>query len=154
MSTRETAALPNSALPGWSAWEGIGQTTAAFLHHELDLGMLALASRIFWPALRFHRGCVLLVDGNSDEKFAHWFEHLNGDLLGVERICNHRHLVDMLPDCDPPMEGEVITQLGEVLRATWQSAVDAFVGARATYVVRGWYDAEADDYELTLRRQA
>jgi hypothetical protein len=148
----EPDALSTDLLPGWQEWAALGQSTSAMLFGELTLKTLALASRIFWPALTWQGECLLLTDGNSPKKLDQWRQKLDGDLREVESICNLRRLADLVPDDEQhPIANAGLEHLGELVRSTWQMAVDRFVGS-GRYEVFGAWNAAEEDYRLTIRR--
>jgi hypothetical protein len=86
---------------------------------------LAIAfSTLFWPRFVEFDDCVLFEDFSA-ESFEGFMQQTKGNREAVERVMNHRHLVDLFTTAvgDPVEEPtpEQLDYLGNVLRETWQA---------------------------------
>ncbi len=72
-------------------WTGPGLESMGLWVYNNFRGSMELAysyASLFWPDFVENDGALILAEHFSDENFAHWKLHLNGDLTRIESIMN------------------------------------------------------------------
>jgi hypothetical protein len=82
---------------------------------------VALAD-LYWPEFVEYRGGAFLAFKFDEEGVDRWFDHLTGDVTGVEAVVNHFHLWDHFILTSPP-EYAALPALAEKIAAIWRAAV-------------------------------
>jgi hypothetical protein len=73
---------------------------------------------LFWPDFKIYQDCILFAD-TSSESFDHWMQHTNGDRAAVERVLNHRHVLDLFGSSEFKATRNIVLYLGKLLRDMW-----------------------------------
>jgi hypothetical protein len=123
-----------SLLPGVreirETWTGPGLESMGLWGYNNFKGSMELAysyASLFWPDFVEIDGALMLAEHYSDENFAHWNHHLNGDLTRIESMMNLVK-IDMLfmnHSPDNELENIVWDTVLAVLKSTWTACVRA-----------------------------
>lgn len=109
-------------LPNWN--NGAGIDVGSWLSCNGTLQLAIAFSTLFWPRFVEFDDCVLFEDF-SIESFQGFMQQTKGNREAVERVMNHRHLVDLFTTAvgEPAEEQtpEQLDYLGNVLRDIWQT---------------------------------
>lgn len=117
---RERESVPFDVLvPELRLWNnGAGVSIDTWLQGMGSFELAVAYAELFWPRLALHEDCVFFADFDP-ETVANWSNHLKGDKGAVERVVNHRHIVDLFPAVKEPPTREILIHLGRILRDAW-----------------------------------
>ncbi len=75
--------------------------------------------KIFWPTFVEYNDCVFLA---FDELvYLQWIQKAEGDKGLVEKIMNHRHIADLLPEAVESPTSSLVIAFGKLLRDAWEA---------------------------------
>lgn len=108
-------------------------------------------SRLFWPEFMTHDGCVFFAGGFSKSIYRDFMDQCNGDRPSVEKVMNHRHLLDYFPQAEQTATEAQLIYLGRVLKEMWQAKLtrDFPNGQFIVSFPEGPFD-DLTDYEVTF----
>lgn len=111
-------------------WPGVRRATAEQVGGLADL---------VWPRFVEVNGCVLLAEAYTPRTFDDWWARYPGQVERIERVINHVHLYDVLPDVP---EADLMS-LRDLLERTWPLAVKAAFPHRSCKI---FVSSDDDDY--------
>jgi len=76
--------------------------------------------RLFWPDFVEYDGCIFLSQYFDIENYNNWMKSTKGNKTAVEKVMNHRHIVDYFPNSPKPQPTkEQMVYFGNYLKELW-----------------------------------
>jgi hypothetical protein len=111
-----------SLVPELASWdEGKGVSLDVWASGSVTPEGLIAASRVLWPELVEHEGCVFRAEQFSVPNYEAWLKSTQGNRGAVERVVNHVHILDLFGGGAPELSYAQVVYLeltiAELLRA-------------------------------------
>jgi hypothetical protein len=141
----------NKLIPGLQEWNnGKGIDPASWINcyarYDLALGY----SLLFWPDFVLYDDCIFINEPDH-KNYESWLSNCKGDKSCVERLMNHRHILDIFLNSEMQPTKEIVRQIGRVLKDMWTCKLKRDFPERNVCVE--FYDDDSDkllDYEITV----
>lgn len=122
MLTQEVSLNTNN-LKNYQQWKQANGNDFSLWDYIFGVGNVEIAlafSKLFWPDfIEYDRG-IFLAETFNPQICEEWKAKLENDINAVEKVMNHIHLEDILPEAEK-VEIENIFYLGQVLSQMWES---------------------------------
>jgi hypothetical protein len=152
MPLNETSDL-TELVPELNAWnDGKGIDIDTWISCEGDHKHLIGYARILWPQFIEHEDCIFLGDEIQVKNYQEWLAHTQGDKARVEKVMNHRHIVDLFSRShhEPPTR-EAVLYLGRLMKEIWQTKLTRdFPNRRIAVIFLETGVEDILDYQITF----
>jgi hypothetical protein len=136
-----------------ATWTGPTINLWSFVNFKGSLELGYAFASLLWPELIQVQGGIFIAEQFGPDAFAHWMDHLDGNLTRVEAMMNHLHVNDIFLNSptDDTLPSSVTKRFADSLAGCWRAAA---VAQFPHLPIQVEYDADIDpaahDYEMTL----
>lgn len=114
---------PIPELKDWNSGRGID--IESWIGCQGDHKHLIAYARILWPNFTEHDGCIFLGDCVDEENYRAFLAQTKGNKTAVEKVLNHRHIVDIFSRSHREMPStEVVVYVGRLMKEIWRAKLD------------------------------
>lgn len=130
-------------IPELSEWNnGTGINLSSWLGCVGRYDHAIAYAALFWPDFCLHDGCVFL-DAPDLGNYDQWMHHSGGNRTSVERVMNHRHIVDVFRNSDFAPTKDIVLHVGWLLKEMWSTKLKRDFPDRPIKVE--FYGTDSDD---------
>jgi hypothetical protein len=113
-------------IPELKDWNGgTGIDIESWIGCEGDYKHLIGYARILWPDFTEHDGCIFQGDSVDEENYRAFLAQTKGNKTAVEKVLNHRHIVDIFSRSHHEMpSASVVLYLGRLMAEILQAKLN------------------------------